>query len=45
VWIVVGDRFVVAAHGSGVTLPELKSAVDALDLRGLESLKDAGVQQ
>jgi hypothetical protein len=43
--IVLGDRFVVAAHGTGVTLPELKSAVDALDLRGLESLKDAGVQQ
>jgi hypothetical protein len=43
--IVLGDRFVVAAQGTGVTLPELKSAVDALDLRGLESLKDAGVRQ
>lgn len=43
--IVLGDRFVVAAQGTGVTLPELKRAVDALDLRGLESLKDAGVQQ
>jgi Yip1-like protein len=42
--IVLGDRFVVEAQGTGVTLPELKSAVGALDLRGLESLKDAGVQ-
>jgi hypothetical protein len=42
--IVLGDRFVVEAQGTGITLPELKSAVGALDLRGLESLKDAGVQ-
>jgi hypothetical protein len=43
--IVLGDRFVVEAQGTGVTLPELKTAVSGLDLRGLESLKDAGVQQ
>ena len=43
--IVLGDRFVVEAQGTGVTLPELKTAVGGLDLRGLESLKDAGVQQ
>ena len=43
--IVLGDRFVVEAQGTRVTLAELKSAVGALDLRGLESLKDAGVQQ
>jgi len=43
--IVLADRFVVEARGNGVTLPELKSAVAGLDLRGLESLKDAGVQQ
>ena len=43
--IVLGDRFVVAAEGTGVTLAELKSAVGGLDLRGLESLKDSGVQQ
>jgi len=43
--IVLGDRFVVAAQGTGVTLAELKNAVSGLDLRGLESLKDAGVQQ
>ncbi|HXI27558.1 MAG TPA: Yip1 family protein [Vicinamibacterales bacterium] len=42
--IVLGDRFVVAAHGTGVPLAELKGAVGQLDLRRLESLKDAGVQ-
>ena len=43
--LVLGDRFVVSAQGTGVTLSELKSAVGGLDLRGLESLKDSGVQQ
>jgi Yip1-like protein len=43
--IVLADRFVVAAQGTGVTLADLKRAVSGLDLRGLESLKDAGVQQ
>jgi len=43
--VVLGDRFVVAAQGTGITLAELKSAVSGLDLRGLESLKDTGVQQ
>jgi len=42
--IVLGDRFVVAAHGTGVPFDELKGAVGQLDLRKLESLKDAGVQ-
>jgi Yip1-like protein len=42
--IVLGDRFVVAAHGTGVDLAELKTAVGQLELRKLESLKDAGVQ-
>jgi hypothetical protein len=43
--IVLGDRFVVAAHGNGVTLAELKNAVGQLNLRSLEALKDAGVQK
>jgi hypothetical protein len=42
--VVLGDRFVVAARGTGITLPELKSGVSGLDLRRLESLKDSGVQ-
>ena len=43
--IVLGDRFVVVAQGTGVTLAELKSAVSGLNLRGLEALKNTGVQQ
>jgi Yip1-like protein len=42
--IILADRFVVAAHGTGVNLDDLKGAVGRLDLRKLESLKDAGVQ-
>ena len=43
--VVLGDRFVVSAHGTGVALSELKSAVGTLDLSKLESLKDVGVQK
>ena len=43
--LVLGDRFVVSAHGTGVGLSDLKSAVGALDLSKLESLKDVGVQK
>jgi hypothetical protein len=42
--IVLGDRFVVEAHGTGIPLADLKAAVGQLDLRRLESLKDTGVQ-
>ena len=43
--IVLGDRFVVSANGTGVELNELKAAVSALDLSKLESMKDVGVQK
>jgi hypothetical protein len=44
--VVVGDRFVVKAEGrGGVDLNQLKSAVSALDLGKLESMKEAGVQK
>jgi hypothetical protein len=43
--VVLGDRFVVSASGRGVDLNDLKDAVSRLDLRKLESLKDAGVQK
>lgn len=43
--IVLGDRFVVSAHGNGVELGELKTAVSGLDLGKLEALKDQGVQK
>jgi Yip1-like protein len=42
--IVLGDRFVVTAHGRGVGLDELKGAVGRLDLQKLESMKNSGVQ-
>ena len=42
--VVLGDRFIVSAKGRGVDVNELKSAVSALDLAKLESLKDVGVQ-
>ncbi|HLK90605.1 MAG TPA: Yip1 family protein [Polyangia bacterium] len=43
--VVLGERFIVAARGSGVELSELKAAVSGLDLGKLEGLKSAGVQQ
>jgi hypothetical protein len=43
--VVLGDRFIVAARGTGVGLPELKSAVAGLDLGKLEALKSVGVQK
>jgi hypothetical protein len=43
--VVLGDRFVVGASGSGVGLNELKSAVGRLELAKLESMKDVGVRK
>jgi hypothetical protein len=43
--MVLGDRFIVAAKGNGVSLAELKAAVSSLDLARLESMKDMGVQK
>jgi hypothetical protein len=43
--IVVGDRFVINASGSGVSVDDLKSAVSSLDLSKLESMKDVGVKK
>jgi len=43
--IVLGDRFVVSATGSGVNLDELKAAVSSLDLGKLEAMKDVGGQK
>jgi len=36
--IIVGDRIMVEAEGTGATIDELKSAVGALDLGGVEAL-------
>jgi hypothetical protein len=43
--VVLGDRFIVAARGTGVDLPALKAAVAGLDLGKLEALKSVGVQK
>jgi hypothetical protein len=43
--VVLGNRFVVNAEGSGVTLNDLKAAVSALDLGKLESMKGVGAQK
>jgi hypothetical protein len=43
--IVLGDRFVVSASGSGVSLDDLKAAVSGLDLARLESMKGVGVKK
>lgn len=43
--IVLGERFIVGAHSNDVKLNELKAMVAALDLKKLESLKDAGVKK
>ena len=43
--VILGDRFVVSVHGSGVAnVDALKAAVAGLNLAGLEALKSAGVQ-
>jgi hypothetical protein len=43
--VVLGDRFVVNATGTGVDLNTLKTAVSGLNLAQLESMKEAGVQK
>ena len=43
--LVLGDRFLVSANGSGIGVDELKAAIDGLDLARLESMKGAGVQK
>lgn len=43
--VVLGDRFVVSAKSSEMDVDQLKAAVNALDLRRIEGMKDAGVQK
>jgi hypothetical protein len=43
--IVLGDRFVVSAKSSDVSLNDLKTAVSSLDLAKIESLKDVGIKK
>ena len=44
--VILGERFVVSVHGSGVAnVDALKAAVAGLNLAGLEALKSAGVKK
>ncbi len=43
--IVLGDRFMVSAKSGEMSADQLKAAVNALDLRRIEGMKDAGVQK
>jgi hypothetical protein len=44
--VILGDRFVVAVHGSGVpNVDALKAAIGGLNLAGLEALKNQGVKK
>ncbi len=44
--VILGDRFVVALHGSGLTdISALKTATAAVNLAGLEALKTQGVKR
>lgn len=40
--LILGERFLVSAEGSGIDMAGLKAAVAGLDLRGLEALKGEG---
>ncbi len=43
--VVLVDRFVVSAKGTGVDVGTLKAAVSGMSLAKLESMKDAGVSR
>jgi hypothetical protein len=43
--IVLGDRFMVSAKSGDMDADQLKAAVNGLDLRRIEGMKDAGVQK
>jgi len=43
--VVLGDRFMVSAKSDDMDADQLKTAVDGLDLRRIEGMKDTGVQK
>ncbi len=43
--LLIGERFMVTAEGTGVDIAALRSAVMGLDLARLESMRSEGVQQ
>ena len=42
--VVLGERFVVKVSGKADSMKTLKSALDGLDLAGLEALRNEGVK-
>ena len=43
--IVLGDRFTVKVSGNADSIDQLKAAVGAINLAGLEAMKDVGVKK
>ena len=43
--LLVGDRFLVEAHGYNIKADQLKAAVGSLPLKKLEAMKDEGVEK
>lgn len=43
--VIVGDRFAVKVSGNADSMDQLKSAVRAINLAGLEAMKDVGVKK
>ncbi|MEO8136353.1 MAG: hypothetical protein ABI831_20550 [Betaproteobacteria bacterium] len=43
--VVVGNRFMVEANGTGIDMAAMKKAVDQVNLAKLESMKDAGTRK
>ncbi|MDC8013335.1 Yip1 family protein [Tahibacter soli] len=43
--VIVGDRFAVKVEGGGDSIDTLKRALDTVDLRALEALKNEGVKK
>lgn len=43
--ILVAKRFIIEANGNSVSMDQIKSAVDAIDIGKLESWKDFGVEE
>lgn len=43
--VLVAKRFIVELNGNNVSMDELKSALDLIDISKLESMKDFGIEQ
>jgi len=43
--VVIGERFLVSAHGSGLAMDVVKSSMASIDLAKLESMKDQGLKK